>query len=123
MTTRKRANSRSSAGGPRESPGRSPRSGEKRAGAPPGEVDERKYRDDEQSSNQSDAVNTIYGLIPVLEVLRAGSKKLEQITIVEGARHERLRELLELARRARVPVHRAPRFALDRALPGVTHQG
>jgi 23S rRNA (guanosine2251-2'-O)-methyltransferase len=122
MTTRKRANSRSS-GGPRDPPGRSPRSGESRPGAPPGEVDERKYRDDGQSSNQSDAVNTIYGLIPVLEVLRAGSKKLEQITIVEGARHERLRELLELARRARVPVHRAPRLALDRALPGVTHQG
>jgi 23S rRNA (guanosine2251-2'-O)-methyltransferase len=59
----------------------------------------------------------------VLEALRAGSKKIEQITIAEGARHERLRELLDLAKRARVPVHRAPRFALDRALPGVTHQG
>src|SRR4030095_2054072 len=30
---------------------------------------------------------------------------------------------LTLAKQARVPVHRAPRLALDRALPGVTHQG
>jgi len=76
-----------------------------------------------QAYNQPDAVNTIYGLSPVLEALRAGGKKLEQITIAEGARHERLRELLDLAKQARVPVHRAPRLALDRALPGVTHQG
>jgi 23S rRNA (guanosine2251-2'-O)-methyltransferase len=78
---------------------------------------------DDQAYNQSDSVNTIYGLSPVLEALRVGGKKLEQITIVEGARHERLRELLDLAKQARVPVHRAPRLALDRALPGVTHQG
>ncbi len=73
--------------------------------------------------NQSNAVSTIYGLIPVLEALRAGGKKLEQITIAEGARHYRLRELLDLAKQASVPVNRAPRLALDRALPGVAHQG
>jgi 23S rRNA (guanosine2251-2'-O)-methyltransferase len=67
--------------------------------------------------------NQIYGLIPVVEALRANNKKLEHITIVEGARYERLRELLDLAKRARVPVHRAPKSALDRALPGVSHQG
>lgn len=79
--------------------------------------------DSGQADNQTDAVDLIYGLIPVLEALRAGSKKLEQITIAAGAKHERLRELMELARRSRVPVHRAPRSALDRALPGLTHQG
>jgi 23S rRNA (guanosine2251-2'-O)-methyltransferase len=67
--------------------------------------------------------HAIYGLIPVLEALRSGQRPLQQITIAEGARHERLRELLELAKLARVPVHRAPRLALDRALPGLTHQG
>lgn len=86
-------------------------------------IDSRNDFDAGQASSQSDAVNQIYGLIPVLEALRAGSKKLEQITIAEGARHERLRELLDLAKQARVPVHRAPRFALDRALPGTAHQG
>lgn len=71
----------------------------------------------------SDATNTMYGLIPVLEALRVGHKRLAQITIAAGARHERLHELLTLARQARVLVHRVPRAALDRALPGITHQG
>jgi 23S rRNA (guanosine2251-2'-O)-methyltransferase len=79
--------------------------------------------DNAQVPNYSDATNTIYGLVPVLEALRAGNKRLEQIMITEGARHERLRELLDLAKRSRVPVHRAPRIALDRVLPGVSHQG
>src|SRR5229473_6607734 len=83
-------------------------------------------KDDLQSaqlSSHSDAFNTIYGLIPVLEALRSGQRPLQQVTIAEGARHERLKELLELAKLARVPVHRAPRLMLDRALPGLTHQG
>src|SRR6266850_4450575 len=85
--------------------------------------DERSDFDGGKRHNQSGAVNVIYGLVPVLEALRAGSKKLEQITIAEGARHERLRELLDLAKQAGVPLHRAPRLALDRTLPGVKHQG
>jgi 23S rRNA (guanosine2251-2'-O)-methyltransferase len=79
--------------------------------------------DAKRNVSQSDVSDQIYGLIPVLEALRAGNKRLEQITLAEGARHERLRELLDLAKQAKVPVHRAPRFALDRALPGATHQG
>lgn len=76
-----------------------------------------------QAASRPDSANAIYGLTPVLEALRAGHKQLQQITIAEGARHERLRELLDLAKQARVPVHRVPRLALDRAMPGVTHQG
>jgi 23S rRNA (guanosine2251-2'-O)-methyltransferase len=34
-----------------------------------------------------------------------------------------LRELLDLAREARVPLRRVPKLALDRILPGVNHQG
>ncbi len=74
-------------------------------------------------SGKGAAADTVYGLIPVLEALRAGKKQIEQITLVEGTRHDRFRELLQLAKRNGVPVHRVPRAALDRALPGVTHQG
>jgi 23S rRNA (guanosine2251-2'-O)-methyltransferase len=80
-------------------------------------------RNDFNQADESAAANLVYGLAPVLEVLRAGSKRIEQITIAEGARHERLRELLDLAKHGRVPVHRAPKLVLDRSLPGVTHQG
>lgn len=79
--------------------------------------------DPAEARSHHDAIDIVYGLIPVLEALRGGRKQLETITIAEGARHERLRELLDLAKRDKVPVHRVPRFALDRELPGVTHQG
>ncbi len=65
----------------------------------------------------------IYGLIPVLEALRAGQRAIDSITIAEGARHERLRDLLLLAKQANVPIHRVPRISLDRALKEITHQG
>ena len=78
-------------------------------------------RDGDVTSSEVD--QAIYGLIPVLEALRSGHRPLQQITIAEGARHERLRELIELAKAGRVPIHRAPRLVLDRALPGLTHQG
>src|SRR4030095_12165183 len=67
--------------------------------------------------------NKIYGWIPVLEVLRAGRRALESITVATGARHERLSELLQLAKQAKVPVHRVPRVSLDRTDGGVNHQG
>ena len=78
---------------------------------------------DTSEASVADTSNTIYGLNPVLEMLRAGSKQLQQITISDAARHERMKELLELAKQARIPIHRVPRNAIDRLLPGVTHQG
>jgi len=100
-----------------------PQPGRPRSGRDEDRPIESRNNSDSQRSFETGEANQVYGLIPVLEALRAGNNKLEQITIAEGARHERLRELLDLAKRARVPVHRAPKFALDRSLPGVTHQG
>ena len=65
---------------------------------------------------------SIYGLNPVLEALR-GARKIEQIVVAEGARHERLRELIDLARAKNIPVTRGPRAALDRASGHANHQG
>lgn len=66
----------------------------------------------------------LYGVMPVLEALRAGVRPIEHITITEGAHPARLRELMELARGAGVPVRRAPRADLVRlAGGGVNHQG
>jgi tRNA G18 (ribose-2'-O)-methylase SpoU len=66
---------------------------------------ESRNNSDSNHASESGGANQIYGLIPVLEALKAGNHKLEQITIAEGARHERLRELLDLAKHARVPVN------------------
>lgn len=65
----------------------------------------------------------IHGLIPVLEALKAGTRSIDSIAVATGARHDRLRELLTLAREAHVPVHRVPRVSLDRSSGGTSHQG
>lgn len=66
----------------------------------------------------------LYGMAPVLEALRAGKRRIERVTIAEGARHNRLRELIALAREANVPVHYAPRIELTRlAGADANHQG
>jgi 23S rRNA (guanosine2251-2'-O)-methyltransferase len=66
----------------------------------------------------------LYGVAPVLEALRAGQRTIERVTIAEGARHNRLRELIELARKANVPVHYASRVELARTLGAdANHQG
>ncbi len=87
-------------------------------------------RDDEHARQppvahtSPDAPVRLYGVAPVLEALRANQRPLEQITIAEGAHHFRLRELLELAHRLNVPVRRAPRSELERAVGvEVNHQG
>jgi 23S rRNA (guanosine2251-2'-O)-methyltransferase len=102
---------------------KSPNPGGPRIGRDEGRPTESRIKSDSNHASEAGGANQIYGLIPVLEALRAGNHRLEQITIAEGSKHERLRELLDLAKHARVPVHRAPKFALDRSLPGVTHQG
>jgi len=61
----------------------------------------------------------VYGPNAVLEALRAGKRQIETITILESARPDRLKALLDLAREKGVPVHRVPRFDLG----DMHHQG
>src|SRR6187200_3274257 len=70
-----------------------------------------------------DSLNLIYGVNAVLEALRAGTRQIEAITILESARPDRLKQLLDLPQNKRVPVHRVPRLDLDRTLGEVRHQG
>lgn len=65
----------------------------------------------------------IYGVLPVLEALSAGSRRIDRIVIAEGARDARLREVIEAARAAGVPVRRDARVALDRLTHNANHQG
>ncbi|MEK6287500.1 MAG: 23S rRNA (guanosine(2251)-2'-O)-methyltransferase RlmB [Acidobacteriota bacterium] len=65
----------------------------------------------------------IYGVLPVLEALKAGGRRIDRIVIAEGVRDARLREVMEAARRARVPIRREPRVSLDRLTRNANHQG
>jgi 23S rRNA (guanosine2251-2'-O)-methyltransferase len=69
------------------------------------------------------ANNQIYGLLPVLEALRARRRPLQKILLLEGAQPARLSELLDLARRAGITVERRDRRALDELTQHANHQG
>src|SRR5438552_986026 len=71
----------------------------------------------------SESRDFLYGVNPLLEVFRAGERIPTEIVIAEGARDERLRELIELARAKNVTVKRAPRASIDRAVGNTHHQG
>jgi 23S rRNA (guanosine2251-2'-O)-methyltransferase len=65
----------------------------------------------------------LYGVNPLLEALRDGTRVPSEIVVAEGARDERLRELIELARTRNVSVKRAPRSSIDREVGNTNHQG
>jgi tRNA G18 (ribose-2'-O)-methylase SpoU len=59
----------------------------------------------------------VFGVQPVLEVLRAGRRPIERLTIAEGAHERRLDEIFDLARREGIPIRRAPRAELLEYVP------
>lgn len=63
-----------------------------KSGFPPDDRQSFAPRREVGSRQAGDTLNQVYGLIPVLEALRSNHTILEQITIAEGVRHERLRE-------------------------------
>jgi 23S rRNA (guanosine2251-2'-O)-methyltransferase len=79
--------------------------------------------DRSRTQQRTGAQNIVYGLNAVLEAVRAGKRPIDSITVLESARPDRLRELFDLARQKRIPIHRVPRFDLDRNLGEARHQG
>jgi 23S rRNA (guanosine2251-2'-O)-methyltransferase len=66
----------------------------------------------------------LYGRNAVREALRAGRRRFRRLIVAERAREGGgPRDILDEARRAGVAVLEAPRQQLDRAAPGVNHQG
>ena len=62
------------------------------------------------------------GINPVAEALRAG-RALDRVLVAQGAGGPRLQEIIDLARRASVPVRFEPRSALERLAGTSAHQG
>jgi 23S rRNA (guanosine2251-2'-O)-methyltransferase len=62
------------------------------------------------------------GIHPVAEALRA-KHSLDRIMVAQGAGGPRLQEIIDLARRAGVPIRFEPRASLDRLAGSSAHQG
>ena len=66
----------------------------------------------------------VYGVLPVLETLRAGSRTVDKIFLAEGAHEKRLFEIIELARQNGIVINRVPRQKLaEIAGAEANHQG
>jgi 23S rRNA (guanosine2251-2'-O)-methyltransferase len=65
-----------------------------------------------------------FGVLPVLETLRANARRINRIAVAEGAREKRLDEIYDLARSGGVRIDRVSRDAIEKiAGPGSNHQG
>lgn len=86
---------------------------------------EKKARSGEKPRERAESTSSaIYGVLPVLEALRARSRRIDKVLIANGAREHRLHEIVELARENGIAVTRLAREELERHLDtGVNHQG
>jgi len=67
-------------------------------------------------------VPILSGIHPIAEALRSGHA-LDRVVVAQGAGGPRLQEIIDLARRAHVPVRFEPRASLDRLAGTSAHQG
>ena len=79
---------------------------------------------DESSSLATRHSSLIFGVLPVLEALRAENRRIDKIFVLEGARENRLNEIFRLARERNVLLIKTSRENLERAVDGgANHQG
>ena len=83
-----------------------------------------KIKDHKNSQSPVHSSQLIFGVLPVLEALRAGNRRIEKILIAEGGHEKRLSEIFDLAREQRIIVQRVPRENLSKFVEsGANHQG
>lgn len=66
----------------------------------------------------------IFGISPVLEALNAGSRKIEKILIADGKQHNRINQVLSLARKQNVKFQKVSRQNISKLVErNANHQG
>lgn len=66
----------------------------------------------------------VFGVLPVLELLRADSRRIDKVLIADGAREQRLSEILDLIRQKGIVCNKVPREGFAKHVdPGANHQG
>jgi 23S rRNA (guanosine2251-2'-O)-methyltransferase len=83
-----------------------------------------KPKTENQKPKTEQSRNIIFGMLPILESLRANSRRIEKILIADGAREHRISEIIDLAKQNHVPFQKVPREHLSKfAEQGANHQG
>src|SRR5690348_11420140 len=68
-------------------------------------------------------MEVLYGLHPVEEAIRSGSRPLDRISVARERRDDRLEKLIQLSRAAGIRVSLEPRDQLTRLARTDAHQG
>jgi 23S rRNA (guanosine2251-2'-O)-methyltransferase len=88
------------------------------------EISDLRSKTEDRRPKTEQSKNIIFGLLPVLELLRANSRRVEKILIAEGAREHRISEIIALARENRIPFQKTSRENLAKLVEaGANHQG
>lgn len=84
----------------------------------------RPSRDSNSSAPVPANSSLIYGVLPVLEALRADNRRVDKVLIADGAKEHRLSEIIDLCRSHSIAWNRVPRETFAKHLAGdVNHQG
>lgn len=68
--------------------------------------------------------NIIFGLLPVLEALRADNRRIDKVFLADGAKEKRLSEIVDLCRSRSISFAWVPRETFAKHLEsGINHQG
>jgi len=82
------------------------------------------HADHRDRSDRQRSTELIYGLLPVLEALRADNRRIDKVLLVDGAREKRLSEVVDLCRSHGISFNWVPRETFAKYLQaGVNHQG
>ncbi len=66
----------------------------------------------------------IYGVLPVLEALRADNRRIDKVLIAEGVKEHRLGEVMDLCRERSIAWNYIPKDSFAKYVePGANHQG
>lgn len=89
-----------------------------------GEILDFKSKTKDQNPKTEQSKNIIFGMLPILELLRANSRRVDKILIADGAREHRIAEIIDLAKENRIPFQKTPRENFAKLVePGANHQG
>ena len=88
------------------------------------QISDYKTKTEDRRPKTEQSKNIIFGVLPVLEALRAETRRVEKIVVAEGAKEKRLSEILFIARQHGIPFQKFPRENLSRYVEnGANHQG
>lgn len=88
------------------------------------EISNFKSKVKDQKTKTEQSKNIIFGVLPILESLRANSRRIEKILIADGAQAHRIAEIIDLAKQNHVSFQKVSRESLSKLVEhGTNHQG